>query len=234
MAKIIGFSRALKREWLDETAGLAVRGLSEAAVREELDRRLAPEIPSPTNARKVREQLMRTWVLRREEADPVYREALAACRSGSGSRMILHWCLLLTAFPVFSDICGLIGKLTAIQGTFSAAWLREKLYEEWGERSTLLYASRKILQTLAALDVIQREAAGVYTVKRVPVEDDAALSVIVAAVLSLKGQGYYTLPSLSAVPCMFPFSFEITPEWIYRSGQYRMANFGGKIVLEDG
>jgi hypothetical protein len=70
--------------------------------------------------------------------------------------------MMLLKYPVFVDMCGLIGKLTLIQDTFSTAWLKDKLFEEWGERTTILHSSHKILQTLKYLGAIENQAIG-YT-----------------------------------------------------------------------
>ena len=59
------------------------------------------------------------------------------------------------SLPSFSDICSFIGKITAIQETFTTAWLKQKLSDYWGERPTLIHSIDKILQTLKYFGVIK-------------------------------------------------------------------------------
>ncbi len=233
MAKMVGLSRAIKREWLDKTVSYVLEGMTEAEIREALTEYLSFEIDSPIVLRKTREILMHTWVYPMEGAEEVRETALSACQSGNANRLVLHWCMLLLAYPIFSDINGLIGKLSTIQDTFTTGWLREKIYEEWGERATLLHSSAKLLQILVYLEVIERVKTGVYQIKQYPVLDSDSIHVIVMTALKLHLKGYYELPELSTIPQFFPFVFDVTHEWIYSTGYFELSNFGGKAVLMD-
>ena len=48
MAKMVGLSRAIKREWLDKTVSYVLEGMTEAEIREALTEYLSFEIDSPT------------------------------------------------------------------------------------------------------------------------------------------------------------------------------------------
>ena len=148
MAKMVGLSRGLKQEWLDKTVHFILEGKSEGVIKDELNEYLSYEITSPTNIRKTRELLMNIWVYPYETNDEIRKDALSIYTSCKDSSMPLHWCMMLLKYQVFVDMCGLIGKLTLIQDAFSTAWLKDKLFEEWGERTTILHSSDKILQTL--------------------------------------------------------------------------------------
>lgn len=231
MAKMVGLSRGLKSEWLDKTVNLVLSGLSENDIKNEINEYLSFEIKSPTNLRKTREILMNLWVYPNENIDDIRNDAIAAFKTSKGSKMAIHWCMLLLCYPVFIDICGLIGKLTVIQDTFTTAWLKDKLFEEWGERTTLLHSSDKILQTIKNLGAIENQSVGVYLIKQYPVLDDATINVLVKTALALKQKAYYEIAELSSVPQMFPFVYDVTHEWIYNAGHFTLTNFGGKAVL---
>jgi hypothetical protein len=231
MAKMVGLSRGLNQEWLDKTAQLVLEGKSEVEIKNELNDYLSYEITSPTNIRKTRELLMNVWVYPYETNDEIRKDALSVYASCKNNRMPLHWCLILLKYPVFVDICGLIGKLTVIQDTFSTAWIKDKLFEEWGERATILHSSDKILQTIKYLGAIENQSVGTYLIKQRPVLDEGIIRVIVKTVLALKQKAYYELTDLSASPQMFPFVYDVTHEFIYNSGCFELSNFGGKAVL---
>jgi len=231
MAKMVGLSRGLKSEWLDKTVNLVLAGLSENEIKDELNEYLSFEIKSPTNIRKTREILMNLWVYLNEDMDDIRNDAIIAFKTGKGSKMALHWCMILLCYPVFVDICGLIGKLTVIQDTFTTAWLKDKLFEEWGERATLYNSSDKILQTIKNLGAIENQSVGVYLIKQYPVLDDATIKVLVKTTLALKQKAYYEITEISSVSQMFPFVFDVTHEWIYNAGCFTLTNFGGKAVL---
>ena len=138
MAKMVGLSRSIKIEWLNKVAHLVVEGKSEQEIKNELNEYLSFEIKSPTNLRKTREILMYIWLKSGDEYRELRSKALEVYKLERSNKLAIHWCLMLAAYPVFADVCSLLGKLTNIQDTFTTSWLKEKLFEVWGERSTLL------------------------------------------------------------------------------------------------
>ena len=114
---------------------------------------------------------MTIWVKTHNEFTALKQQALVAYNDEKSNKLAIHWSMMLVAYPVFADVCALIGKLTNIQDTFTTSWLKEKLFEVWGERTTLLHSSDKILQTLKLIGAIENEKVGVYRAKKYPVTD---------------------------------------------------------------
>lgn len=231
MAKIIGLSRSIRLEWLNKTVELVLEGKNETQIKDELNEYLSFEIKSPTVLRKTREILMNIWVRTPEELSTLKQQALEAYKDEKSNKLALHWSMMLVAYPVFSDVCALIGKLTNIQDTFAASWLKEKLFEMWGKRTTLFHSSDKILQTLKQIGAIENEKVGVYRIKKYPVTDVKTIQVLLLAILHLRERAYYEIAELSSVPQAFPFEYTVSLEWLHDSDLFTLSNFGGKIVL---
>lgn len=231
MAKIIGMSRSVKLEWLNKTVELLLEGKDEKQIKNELNEYLSYEIKSPTILRKTREILMNIWVRTPEELSSLRKLALEAYLDEKANKLALHWSMMLVSYPIFCDVCGLIGKLTNIQDTFTTSWLKEKLFEMWGERTTLIHSSDKILQTLKLVGAIENEKVGVYRITKYPVADVKTIQVLLKAILHLRERAYYEIAELSSVPQAFPFEYNISYEWLYDSDLFNFSNFGGKIVL---
>jgi len=233
MAKMVGLSRSIKLEWLNKTVDLILQGKTEEQIKEELNEYLSFEIKSSTNLRKTREILMTIWVRTPDDLVKIKDLALKLFVNKKSNLMAIHWCMILLAYPVFVDVCGLIGKLTNIQETFTTAWLKDKLFELWGERTTLLHSSDKILQTLKLIGAIENEKVGVYRVKQYPVTDSNTIQLIIMTTIKLYEKAYYEISELSSIPQMFPFLFAVSHEMLYNSDQFSLNNFGGKVVLMD-
>lgn len=231
MAKIVGLSRSIKLEWLNKTAELVLEGKDEIQIKDELNEYLSFEIKSPTNLRKTREILTNIWVRTPDELSTLKQQALEAYKDEKSNKLALHWSMMLVAYPVFCDICALIGKLTNIQDTFTTSWLKEKLFEMWGERTTLFHSSDKILQTLKLIGAIENEKVGVYRIKKYPVTDVKTIQVLLLAILHLRERAYYEIAELSSVSQAFPFEYNVSYEWLHDSNLFTFSNFGGKIVL---
>jgi len=186
MAKMVGLSRPIKLEWLNKTVELIKQGKTESEIRYDLNEYLLFEITSPTNLRKTREILLSIWVKTPEQLRKVRSLALEIYDNENVNRLVIHWCMILLTYPVFSDVCSLIGKLTDIQETFTTAWLKQKLFDIWGERVTVLHSIDKILQTLKYIGAIENQKKGEYRILSVDVNDKSAKSLIVLTIIALK------------------------------------------------
>lgn len=230
MAKMVGLSRPIKLEWLNNTVELLIEGKNELQIKNELNEYLAFEIKSPTNLRKTREILMSIWVTTPQELFFIRQQALEAYKTEE-CRLAAHWCMLLVTYPVFCDTCSLIGKLSNIQDTFTTSWLKDRLSEVWGERPTLLYSVDKILQTLKFTGAIETIKTGEYKIKTEEIISQNALRALLSSLLYLREKAYYDISELSCQPKLFPFLFTVSYEWLHNSEAFKLSNIGGKVVL---
>lgn len=232
MAKMVGLSRALKPEWLNKTADLALEGLSPDEVKTALNDYISFDIKSADNIRKAREILMNLWVypFEDEKANQIRSAALEELHAGNTDKMAFHWCMMLLCYPVFVDVTGMIGKLISMQDSFSLAWLKEKMFEEWGERTTLFHSLDKIMQTLRQLQVLNSDR-GIYTADSRRIESNETKVIMMKTILALGMKSYYEPAELTAIPQLFPFDFEISSELLFSDGIFSFGNFGGSPVL---
>jgi hypothetical protein len=231
MAKIVGMSRSIKLDWLNKTVELLLVSKDETQIKEELNEYLSFEIKSPIVLRKTREILMNIWVRTPENILDLKQLALEAYKDEKSNKLALHWSMMLVAYPIFSDICALIGKLTNIQDTFTTSWLKEKLFEMWGERTTLYHSGNKIIQTLKLMGVIENTKLGVYRINRYHLSDVKTIQVLLMALIRLKEKAYYEVAEMSSIPQAFPFEYDVSLEWFHNSELFNLSNFGGKIVV---
>ncbi len=231
MAAMVGFLRAVKLTWLNKTAELVLEGKNNEEIRKELNEYLAYEIQSATTLRKTRDILMYTWVTPSEGLADIRKVALSAYANSRSNRYIIQYCMLLSAYPVIADICGLIGKLSTIQEAFTTSWLKQKMYEAWGQRETIDDSLKYILQSLRDIGVIVRPKIGTHKINVQNVENDTIINVILMTILHLKERAYYEISELSSISQMFPFNYKVSLEWLHNSPDYILNNYGGKMTV---
>lgn len=231
MAATVGFLRAVKLTWMNKTAELVLEGKSPEEIRKDLNEYLSFEIKSATTLRKTRDILMYTWVTPSDELAGIRKATLVAYTSASSNRYALQYCMLLSAYPVIADICGLIGKLSTIQDEFTTTWLKEKMYEAWGERETVADSLKYILQSLRDFGVIVRPKIGTHRVNVQRVESIDVISVMLMVSFHLKERAYYDVSELSNISQMFPFNYMVPLEWLHNSPNYVLSNYGGKMTV---
>lgn len=231
MAKMVGLSRNLKLSWLNEVARLYVEGLDENEIKDRLNEYLSFEITSPTNIRKTREILMNIWVYENDYTAALRGEALRLFQTDSDYALPVHWCMMLAAYPVFQDMCRLIGKIGEFEETITTKQIKQKLYDEWGERSTLYHSSDKLIATLKALEALDSEKTGVYSIKKHEFSKSEIANFMLFAMMKIDDAGYYSMLELENSVYLFPFKYKVSKEALLMDERFMMGTFGGELAI---
>lgn len=231
MAKMVGLSRNLKLQWLNKVVELVLEGHTEQEIKDQLNEYLNFEIESPTNARKTREILMNIWVYDNELSSKIKAPALELFKAYPEYGLVIHWCMLMAAYPVFVDICKLIGKMSEFQDEITLAQLKQKLFDEWGERTTLFHSIDKLVATLKALDVMICDKPGKYHVNTHKVSNPKIVAFMVYAMMLVDDSGYYTFTDINSSTYLFPFEYKMEKETLFEDGRFAMNNFGGELSI---
>ena len=231
MAKMVGLSRNIKLQWLNKVYELVSDGLNEEAIKEQLNEYLSFEITSPTNLRKKREILMNVWVYHNDFTDELRHDAIELIRKYPEYSVAIHWCMLLASYPVFSDLCKLIGKMSEFQDEIVLSQLKQKLFDEWGERTTLFHSIDKLIATLKALNVLQCNKPGKYHVKKENISNDNVVRFMLYSVMCIDDAGYYNVQDLQSFVYLFPFSYKVDKEALYDDNRFVIGNIGGEMSI---
>lgn len=229
MAKMVGLSRNLKLPWLNEVFRLYAEGLDENTIKERLNEYLSFEIESPTNIRKTREILMNIWVYENDYTSVLRDEAVRLIQKDSDYSLPVHWCMMLATYPVFQDMCRLIGKISEYEETITTKQIKQKLFDEWGERSTLYHSSDKLIATLKAMDVLKSKKVGVYSIKKHTLSRPEIVNFLLYAMMKIDDGGYYSLLNLEESLYLFPFDYKVSKEDILEDDRFVLGNFGGEL-----
>ena len=231
MAKMVGLSRNLKLPWLNEVVRLYAEGLDDNQIKQKLNEYLSFEIGSPTVLRKTREILMNIWVYENDYTAALRDEALRLFQKDSDYALPVHWCMMLSAYPVFQDMCRLIGKIGEFEETITTKQIKQKLFDEWGERSTLYHSSDKLISTLKALEALDSEKTGVYSIKKHEFSKPEIVDFLLYAMMKIDDAGYYSLLDLENSVYLFPFEYKVSKEAILMDDRFTTGTFGGELSI---
>lgn len=231
MPKMVGLSRNLKLAWLNQIVELVSCELTEEQLKEKLNEYLGFEIGSPTNIRKTREILMYIWHYENEYTERLRPTALALIKKYPDYALEIHWCMMLAAYPVFMDMCKLIGKMSEFQDEITLAQLKQKLFDEWGERTTLYHSIDKLISTLKEFGVLSCDKPGKYHINKHKIAKDEISSFMVYAMMNVDDSGYYSFQELNASTYLFPFEYRVTKETLLQDERFVMNNFGGELSI---
>ena len=231
MAKMVGLSRNLKMSWLNKAAELAGQGLSEEEFKAQLNEYLGYEIESPTNLRKTREILMNVWAYDSVIPAEIHNEAVKLFKQYPDYALEIHWCLLLLAYPVFVDINSLIGKISEFQDEITLAQLKQKMFDEWGERTTLFHSTDKIIATLKSIEALSCDKPGKYRVQKYDVKPAKVVLFMVYVLMKVDESSYHTFQSLNSAAFFYPFHYQVDKMDIMDDGRFELSNFGGELTV---
>jgi hypothetical protein len=232
MSRTIGMSRNIKLEWLNRVAELYIMGRTESEIRKELNEYLAFEIKSPTNLRRTRGILMNIWTRDRDDTGQSKKVAVELYKTDDKEKQLLaHWCLMLLAYPVFADICSTIGKIDRKMFDINIKEIRDKMFDLWGERSTLYYSIEKNVQTLKDIGVLHSLPKYQYGINRYSIDDKCGPILISNTLLVLREKLYLSLGELNNSPEFFPFNYNISADGLGESDMFYVDRFGGELVV---
>lgn len=232
MSKAVVFARPIRQEWLDKTVEMLLNSQNRDEIKKSLNVYLANYIKSSTNIRKTREILMNIWVdiddnnrAFRDKSLEVYKNSIQS------DWLAIHWAMLLLAFPIFRDLCTIIGKLTDMQEEITLSQIKRRIFEIWGERSTLIYSVPKNIKTLRDCGVLEQVKTGVYKVVKHEIKNNDVSCLLLYAVFKTSDKLYHSFSHIDKLKELFPFIIEIGIDDLSLRQMFRLERMGGETVV---
>ena len=229
MAKMVGYACSIRLPWLNKAVQMLEEKLPENEYKEKLNEYLSFEIDSSTRLRKTREILMNVWYYPSEELDSTRQKASALLNKYPEYAVPIQYNMLCLTYPVFADVCKIMGKLYEFQEEVTNPALKQKLYDEWGERGTLEATTRRITLTLKEMGILTNEVKTRYTLHKIEINNIDILDFIVTQGMKLDGSSYYSYTELGNLYILFPFKYQVSKEMLMQNNKYVMTGFGGEV-----
>lgn len=209
----VGFDRKIRMAWLEAVAEWTASGMPDAEIRAKLDLLLEGEVKGREARKKTKTVLLRTWLLPSEALRALRDQGLSLlARTEDSERLALHWGMVCASHQVVWETAAVIGRLLRLQSEASLAQVRARIVETYGERSTVVRASQRILRSFADWKVLEEmPERGVYRAGRIQrLEDPEVIAWLIEASLLSSGQEARVLPTLLASPSLFAFDIVLS------------------------
>ena len=207
----IGFDRKVDLAWLDAVASRVAAGATEEEVRSYLWRLLDGAVAGEgkRSARgKTVTVLSHIWSQVPEEARALRDRAVRLLpKVPPVHRVALHWAMALATYPFFADVATTVGRLLALQGDVTLAQVTRRLAELWGQRSTMVRATQRVVRSMVQWGILKDTMErGIYERARPPVEVGGLLAeVLIEAVLIASPSRAMALENALGNPSLFPY-----------------------------
>lgn len=228
----VGFDRRIDLEWLDAAAGKVAAGAGPREVRAYLHELLDGVVAGDKrgSARwKTVSVLSHVWSQVPDEATGLRDRAASLLQEvGPAERLALHWAMVLGTYPFAVDVADAVGRLVSLQGSVALSQLTRRLVEAWGERSTMVRATQRVVRSMVQWGVLKDTAdKGVYVqASAAPVVSGRVAEVLVEAVLLDSEQDVMQVDQLVGHPALFPFQVQIGVHELRSAKRFRVHRHG--------
>jgi len=204
MGRSVVFTRSISLDLLNEVYEEYIAGLTKSESTLKLEDIIGQSIRDKDNIKKTRAILQNLWFV---DTDWFHDEAAATARYLTRiERLPVHWAVLLVTYPIFSDLCIVLGQLFELKDVVSATQIKEEIFNKWGARSTLDSSLSRNLKSLRDMDTLKRaEKHTTYEKITHKVSDTKVVALLFAAIMQATEQQYMTWESFITHPAIFPF-----------------------------
>ena len=229
--KVLGFDTRIKLEWLEAAAGHAASGKSYDDMREALLDLLDGVVGGRRYASarsKTVTVLCRVWGGVVPGTERLRGSAIdALSRVDASERVALHWAMSLAAYPFFTDVATIVGRLLELQDEAPMAHIVRRTVELWGDRDKVRAGALKIVRSMADWGCLTEPSKGVFRRRTPQLTVRGELAAILAEALIFGGeQSAVPLPQLLRHPAAFPFQVELHAHDLRRAQTFEITRQG--------
>ena len=231
MAKTVGYGCSMKLPWLNKAVQLLEENLPEAEYKNALNEYLSYEIDKETRLRKTREILMNIWYYDDPDIVPFRKRAIPLIYKYPEYASAIHLCMIYLAYPVVADVGKYMGRLFEYSDEITNTVLRQKLYDEWGERGTLQTTTRRVTLTLKELGLLEPVSKVRYKLIKQRISKDSVVSFLLRVAMNLDRNSYYSFSELNSFDVLFPFEYDVSKEELMSDSSFVVTSFGGELSI---
>ena len=230
MLNSIGFLHYIRSEWLDATVSYYTKSQDLDIIKAKLDKIIEYETKSEEVKRKTIDVLTRTWIRVPKNIEVYRQNGIELFQKVEPSEyIILHWGMLLIAFPFFRDICEIIGKLNQLYGKITTGQIHQRMIEKWGKRSSMVRATDRVLQSMIQWEIIEKTDNELVLKNQLKISNIDLCMWIIEALLRSEHTNAMEYDRLVLLPTIFPFSIDVPFYYVKKSNRFHYSMQGINI-----
>lgn len=210
MKKPVGFDQKVLLHHLDFTANHTLKH-SRSEMYELLDGYLRNDITGAKSRKNAITMLMKIWYLVDSELVPVRDKLLDIFSSlTKEERMLVHWSMVLAAYPFFKDLVQEFGKLFRLQDEVQSGVIGKRMKETYGDRRRVEVATSAVLMSMKSWGIILPDKNRSYRLNpKMHISNTDLQAVIVQILLKVLENTSIQVDIVQNHLLFFPFSYEL-------------------------
>lgn len=232
MLKQVGFLQYIQKDWLDATVAFYQNCQNIDEIKANLNNLIISDVPKSEERRKTIDVLTRTWIRVPKNHQNLRNTALEIYDElEPDERIILHWGMLLLAYPFFHDVVKKIGIILRIQDNFTPSQLRNKLVSSWGHRTTIIRAIDRVIQSLKNWKVLVSDNRSIKSTTKLKIKNEVLCLWFLEAIFTSKKVDSIFFDKLISSAVLFPFELLIPMYKIKQSENFEYAIHGMNVEI---
>jgi hypothetical protein len=232
LLKNVGFLQYVKKDWLDATISFYQNNQNIDEIKANLNKLLESEVPKNEERRKTIDVLTRIWIRTPKKFKSSKEFGLGFYDNlDPNERIILHWGMLLLAYPFFRDIVYSIGLLLKTQNSFTSTQLRNKLVSSWGHRTTIIRAIDRIIQSLKDWDILVIDQKSLKPNSKLKIKNESLCLWFLECVFRSENMDSILFDKLISLETMFPFELKIPLYKIKQAQNFEHQIYGMNVEM---
>lgn len=232
MLNNIGFLHYVKSEWLDAVVSYYCKSNDLKLIKEKLGKLISYETQSNEVKRKTIDVLTRTWIRIPKNQTSIQTNALEIYQKVEPSEyIILHWGMLLMAYPFFRDVCNVIGKLNDLYGEIPTSQLHQRMIEKWGERTSMIRATDRVIQSMLQWKILEKKGHKLLVRKQIKISRIDLCLWFLETLLHSEQTDSIAYDRLITLPTIFPFQIDVPFYYVKKSKRFEYAIHGMNVGM---
>jgi hypothetical protein len=197
---VTGIDRFIAQRWADYALDLLITADPAVDRYAQLKTWLDGEIAGKESSMKTASQIRRLWL------DPNGKTQLLRSRAiQSGivedlaGRNVLHLGMAINVFPLFREVCGVVGRLTGLQGVCTSQETCQRVMEKYGNPKSVPHMVWRVFKTLVDWQLMEKTGK-TYKTRLIEVENSTLGGWFLEALLFSQSDQQLALSDLQTLP----------------------------------
>ena len=228
----MGFLQYVKKDWLDATISFYQNNQNIDEIKANLNKLLKSKVTKNEERRKTIDVLTRTWIRIPKKYKKIRDSALEFYDDlEPDERIILHWGMLLLAYPFFRDIVYSTGFLSQLQNDFTSTQLRNRLISKWGHRTTIIRAIDRIIQSLKDWNILIVNGKSLKSNSKIIVKNESLCLWFLECIFRTENVDSMLFEKFVSLQTMFPFELKIPMYKIKQAKNFEFQIHGMNVEM---
>ncbi|GAE27484.1 hypothetical protein JCM9140_3632 [Halalkalibacter wakoensis JCM 9140] len=232
MTKAVGFDQKVLLHHLDFTANEA-RKLTRKEMYEVLDNYLRNDIKGTKSRKNAITMLMKIWFIVDEEIISLRNKALELFPDlNKEERLLLHWGMVILAYPFFKDLVQKMGNLFRLQDEVPSAVVGRKMKELYGDRRRVEVATSAVLMSIKSWGIVEMLKGRSYKLpNKIHITNPDVQSFLVEVIIRATNVKAIPLDMVQTHTLFFPFQYDVSATELRESKVFQIDRQGIDMIM---